>query len=240
MAPTSTIGRPQSKIQEYVQEFNTDDDNDGMVLYCCKGDGCNNNKKQKAGSSFQTTRWVEHVVKVCAGLDMDVKLQIAESSKAEDIKKWLEDYKREQAMHGDPHLEAGTQEQAMSQTVARGPWKRDRQETSDTNKRPCFQSTLDTHGNFDRCDEARAKTITAAITVFLVGCAIPFSIVESSFFLKMIESLNKGYLHHLPKDDAVCHTHNLLTLFNDTVREMRCCESMGMLFSQWDLMDTLE
>jgi hypothetical protein len=78
---------------------------------------------------------------------------------------------------------------------------------------------LDTHGNFDRCDEARAKTSTAAITVFLVGCAIPFTIVESSFFIKMIETLNLGYLCHLPKDDAFCRTH-LLTLFNDTIREI--------------------
>jgi hypothetical protein len=147
---------------------------------------------------------------------MDIKLQIAESSKTGPVKKWLEDYRREQAMQYDLQLEAGTQEQAMSHTVARGPWKRGHQETSDTNKCPCFQSTLDTHGNFDRCDEARAKTITAAITVFLVGCTIPFSMVESSFFLKMIESLNNEYLCHLPKDDAFRHTH-LLTLFNDTV-----------------------
>jgi hypothetical protein len=116
----------------------------------------------------------------CTGFDMLENPHTAESSKARKVKKWLEDYRRKQYMQQGLQLEA-TQEQAMSQTDVR-PWKRGHKDTSDTNKCQCFQSTLDTHGNFDKCDEAQANTITAAITAFLVGCAITFSIVESSFF----------------------------------------------------------
>jgi hypothetical protein len=46
-----------------------------------------------------------------------------------------------------------------------------------------------------------------------------YKLDESSFFLKMIASLNMGYLCHLPKIDAFRRTH-LLTLFNDKVREI--------------------
>ena len=164
---------------------------------------------------------MEHVVLECNGFDTLEKLHVAESSKAVKVKSWLEEYRREQgrekAREQGIQLDA-TQKQAMLQTDV---WSRQiaHQETSDTNKGQCVQSSLDTHGNFDRCDEAQAKTITAAITVFLVGCAIPFTIVESSFFIKMIETLNSGYLRHLPKDNAFRRTH-LLTLFNDTIREI--------------------
>jgi hypothetical protein len=52
-----------------------------------------------------------------------------------------------------------------------------------------------------------------------MGCAFPFSIVESSFCLKMITTLKMGYLCYLPKDDDFCRTY-LLTVFNDMVREI--------------------
>jgi hypothetical protein len=92
------------------------------------------------------------------------------------------------------------------------------------------------------CDEAWAKTIPAAITIFVVGCAIPpFYIVESSFFINTIETLNMGYLHHLPKDnDFFAHIYSLYSM-TGLDKSMRCRgKSVGIFFSQWDLMDTME
>jgi hypothetical protein len=135
---------------------------------------------------------VEHVVLECDGFDASKKLNLAEFCYAAKEKRWLaEEYSREQAREQAREQDNQTQKQAMPHTDV-GPWQQPNQDTSDTNKRRCVQSTLETYGHFDRCDEVWAKTITAAITVFLVGCTIPFRIVESSFFIKMIEYLNLG------------------------------------------------
>ena len=89
------------------------------------------------------------------------------SSNAAKVKSWLDDYNREQAR--EQAMQQGNQieNQAMPLTDV-GPWQGVNQKNSATNKRLCVQSTLKTHGNFDRCDGARAKTITSAITQFLV------------------------------------------------------------------------
>ena len=58
----------------------------------------------------------------------------------------------------------------------------------------------------DWCDDARAEAIILAITTFLVGCALPFTIVESIFFIEMITTLNSAFIKFLPKREAFRRT----------------------------------
>jgi len=67
----------------------------------------------------------------------------------------------------------------------------------------------------DHCDEKRAEVITAAIATFIVGCALPFSIVQSVFFVAMLKSLNAAYITYLPKTDAF-RNRWVPELFRDT------------------------
>ena len=50
------------------------------------------------------------------------------------------------------------------------------------------QKKMSTYG--DRCDNVRAEKIALAITKFLLGCALPFAIVDSVFFINIITALN--------------------------------------------------
>ena len=54
----------------------------------------------------------------------------------------------------------------------------------------------------DHCDSVRAAAITFAIVQFIVGCALPFNIVNTIFFIGMIRELNAAYLRYLPKVDS--------------------------------------
>ena len=51
----------------------------------------------------------------------------------------------------------------------------------------------------DWCDEKRADKINESIMRFLTGCALPFTIVESIFFIEMVTELNSAYIKFLPK-----------------------------------------
>ena len=53
------------------------------------------------------------------------------------------------------------------------------------------QKRMATYG--DRCDNARAEKITLAITKFLLGCALPFAIVDTVFFINMNTALNSQF-----------------------------------------------
>ena len=67
---------------------------------------------------------------------------------------------------------------------------------------PKQQKKIATYGY--RCDNARAEKISLAITKFLLGCALPFAIVDSVFFINKITALNSqftvleytGHLHN--------------------------------------------
>ena len=59
------------------------------------------------------------------------------------------------------------------------------------------------------------KTVAA----FLAGCAVPFAIVGSLFFIDMIKSLNSACKKCLPGVDSFRQAH-LPGFFNDTVKEI--------------------
>jgi len=46
----------------------------------------------------------------------------------------------------------------------------------------------------DRCNQDRADKISMKIIQFITGCALPFLVVESSFFIDMLRSLNSMYV----------------------------------------------
>ena len=44
------------------------------------------------------------------------------------------------------------------------------------------------------CDQAQADVISLSIIKFLAGCAMPFLVVQSNFFIGMLRSLNSAYV----------------------------------------------
>ena len=68
----------------------------------------------------------------------------------------------------------------------------------------------------DHCSPARASHINDMITQFVVGCALPFVIVNSVFFIAMVASLNAAYAKVMPKQAAFRDTL-LPKLFASTV-----------------------
>ena len=71
-------------------------------------------------------------------------------------------------------------------------------------------------GVVDHCSPARAIHINDMITQFVVGCALPFLIVNSVFFIAMVVSLNSAYAKLMPKEAAFRNTL-LPKLFASTV-----------------------
>ncbi len=140
MPPTNTVGRPQSIIWEYIDKRDTDDDDDDILFeYFCKGNGCKKTSKQKVNSTFQATRWAEHVVLNCNGFGTLEKVRLATSSNAAKVKSWLGDYNREQAKEQAMEQDNQNENQAMPLTDV-GPWQGVNQKTSVTNKRRCVLS----------------------------------------------------------------------------------------------------
>jgi hypothetical protein len=65
--------------------------------------------------------------------------------------------------------------------------------TSASNKRRCTQSSVTSFYESSSIDPAKEIRCTRSLTRFFVCCGIPFSIVESPFFIDFIQSLCPGY-----------------------------------------------
>jgi len=73
------------------------------------------------------------------------------------------------------------------------------------------------HTYMDHCDQARADKISMLIMGFLTGCALPFLIVESTFFINLLRAMNAVYIDKfLSKADTF--TKKWLPMLYDSVK----------------------
>lgn len=79
------------------------------------------------------------------------------------------------------------------------------------------QKTL--QGYVDFCDHKRAEHINQIFSKFLVGCALPFTISGSVFFIDYVRSLNSAYVKHLPHVETFRMVY-IQRLFDDNIKEL--------------------
>ena len=144
---------------------------------------------------------------------MEKKKEIAKDLGSRKVREWLEEENRRERENREERMEEYA---AMDEDFE----VEDEPVEHVQKKRPAVQKSLHQSGGLDFCDPRRQELINQAITIFLVGCAIPFTVTNSSFFIDMIASLNTAYVKVLPKTDTFRRTH-LPKLFNDTVANIK-------------------
>ena len=148
---------------------------EGKTSYRCNIGECDFERKTK---DFTTSKWADHVVLDCRYSTAEIKNKVAN---AHQTKRVIQDFKlKKQASHP-----------AASST------------NSISTKRSFPSSEFMNNGNstkqrrlgdyVDHCNSARASIIVKHITEFMVGCALPFTIVSSVFFINMVKSLNSAF-----------------------------------------------
>jgi hypothetical protein len=93
----------------------------------------------------------------------------------------------------------------------------------------------------DFCDAARADQINKALTQFIVGCALPFAIIQTVFFIKFIASLNAAYAAKWLPKVKVFRTRFVPELFEDTKKNVNSMWDMlgsPLLTIGWDALKT--
>jgi len=155
---------------------------------------------------------------------------LAKTSGSRDIKQWLDLNSTTQNQLVSARLAENTSAVTTTTSTTRTTAAEGQNDDYDVDdigfvdnrpRRKSRQMTLYDVGSLDHCDEeTRAKIITNSICQFLDGTATAFTVVESSFFIDMIRSLNSAYLKFLPKSDAFRRTY-LPALFQDTLKEIR-------------------
>ena len=227
---TNKNGRPPSAVKDFLTYEGLDD---GKEIWACNGTDCNYTKKMAAGTPLPASKWAKHLCCDCDGHSMQVRMDLAEKSQCKAVTEWLSKRKEEAA-------DAAARRRSASAPSAAGATSRISEvafESSLPEEGPGAprllssvsqasvlgkrqrQTTMDTHGRMDTCNQVRANIITQELTIFLVGCALPFTIVMSVYFLRLVKALNSAYIPFLPKVDAFRRTH-LPRLFDDTVKEL--------------------
>ena len=167
---------------------------------------CKDTKKAKTSSQFQTTRWADHLIR-CEECPLDIRKQIAENGNdklkelAASLKLHLKGINPAVAVADSfPAVATASTAAAAAAAAASVP------PLQPSKKRAKVQTTIESVGRFDHCSKERADKINECIMTFLAGCALPFILVESVFFIRMIKSLNEAFLPHLRKSDAFSTT----------------------------------
>lgn len=186
-----------------------DTDLEGRTLYICAARGCFHTRRTK---DFPCAKWADHIALDCEFADNDTKLTVA---KAHKTKRILLEFNFESTRHGVKRPNRTTvNEDQQSRNDSHSTV---RSFQSNGSKRQRLQSTIDNHADF--CDLRRAKMINDALNKLLVGCALPFNIVNSVFFIDFIKAINSAYARHLPHADTFRKVY-LPALFDDTTKNL--------------------
>ena len=79
------------------------------------------------------------------------------------------------------------------------------------------QKTLREMKNVDQCSPERGERINQLLMEFIAACALPFVIVQSIYFIKLLRALNSVYVdRHLPK--AYTFTRTYLPKLHESVK----------------------
>lgn len=177
-------------MREYVKEEGKQPDS--KRVFKCNIGQCEFRRKTKA---FTASKWGQHILCSCKFATKEIKDRVGQHHKTQQTQQYFED---------------------KSNSVSS---KRSFC-TIDTDNSYVVQHSQKQgkiQGFVDHCTEARGKVINENITKFLVGCALPFSIVNTEYFMNMVHSLNSAALKFIPKDQSIIGTH-LPSLFNDTTK----------------------
>ena len=198
-------GRPTGVVRKFLCDAGDD--------HMCSMAGCGKKRKK---TPYQASKWAEHLCLKCLHAPEAVKREVAKHHQTAFIKLKYDS-------NGHPIGESTRQPQTGPTTAGGTPavsqgGSAPGTDASDKNEDGVSKQQV-IEEMMDRCDEVRAERITKRLTEFIVGCALPFTIVSTVFFIAFVRSLNAAYLPVLPKVD-VFRRRLLPELFADTVQKV--------------------
>ncbi len=144
--------------------------------------------KQQA-ATFPSTHWATHIFNCNAAL-IEVWIAIGKQCKGKDLNDKLMN-----ELVCQKHSQDIMSVPCLGRTEMIPPPKR------------CMVMENTLHMYSDYCNDQWAKHINMQVTHFITGCALPFLIIQSTFFIDMLQSLNSVYVdQYLVKADAFTQT----------------------------------
>ena len=173
----------------------------GIIVQTCKY--CGYTKK---ASQLLASNWAVHLVEACPDVDPTISYQIWHWKK-DSVRAVCDAGSRRGFTEGVPpeglkiepyHKTQNAQTKTSTAKLASidGSGKNKFTPTSNKKQRVTYDAG-------DQCDQDRADKITLAILEFLAGCAVSMMVVESSFFINLLTTMNETYVKKfLPNADV--------------------------------------
>jgi len=185
-----TTGRKRSPVMPYLKIETMEN---GKQIQTCKA--CGHQRKSK---TIQASRWAEHLVIRCPAVPQEVKMELGKKCKQHNVRTKMEELSTPQELQQSTwsdFLLAYNRDHDEA-IVSASPAKKKAKVSNSLADVDGVISTTSTTINIrtDYCDQARADAISLAIMSFLTGCALPFVLIESNFFISMLRSLNATYV----------------------------------------------
>ena len=136
---------------------------DGKTIFTCAAVGCNYKRLTK---KFTSSKWADHVID-CSFHDTTTKYNVARRHCT--VKTLL--YRK--------MCEQNTNDFNVITGSDSPPRKKQKQDLITTYR--------------DHCDSKRTEKIDESITQLIAGCALPFALVSTKFFLDMVHTMNSAY-----------------------------------------------
>ena len=170
---------------------------DNKQNYRCAA--CNYTQIIHIEKTFTTTRWFQHLM-VCKNLDRITKYHLAKFSNTAICIETRNNYEEKNHPTSKISFMANNSVNSTNSTISTGILQKEREPSKRS-----INTLMNTY--VDYCSEERVEIINKAIAKYLTANALPFSTIESPFFIEMIESLNKAYVPKLPKRDKFRTTY---------------------------------
>ena len=127
----------------------------------------------KEGKAWTATLWAEHIVLQCQKATPEQRAQVAHHHNTKNIR---------------------------AQYAPSASRPRDSDELDDAP--PAKRARGGMEGHVDTCDAARLERIHMRVARLICGCALPFRIVVSPYFIELLQECNSAIGGRLAKDDA--------------------------------------
>ena len=127
----------------------------------------------KEGKAWTATLWADHIVLQCQKATPEQRAQVAHHHNTKNIR---------------------------AQYTPSASRPRDSDELDDAP--PAKRARGGMEGHVDTCDAARLERIHMRVARLICGCALPFRIVVSPYFIELLQECNSAIGGRLAKDDA--------------------------------------
>lgn len=205
---TNKSGRRQGAARAFVDDCGAD--SNGATLYKCAAQGCSH---QRLTKGFPTTKWADHIVLDCKFSSPHVKWTVASTHRTKRITEGF-------AYSGIDPARRKSEPEALQKSSAIEEHKFPPMIQNKSEKIEPVLKRRKVTPSVDFCDERRAEVAIEKMTLFLVGCALPFDIVNSTFFIDMIKSLNTSFIQFLPRSEPF-RTVYMPKLYDSTIQEVQ-------------------